>query len=174
MVLTMALYQALIFATIYSLYTQFQPIYGDDGYGFSTNQIGCAYLGPGCGFLTAVIFLVPRIGTVFNMLTKRNKGVSKPEYRLPLANIGAVLLPVSLFAFAWMVEYKAHWFATMVATYFYGIGQVMVFNSVQNYYIDSFEKYAASAIAAGALFRSLVGGVIPLFTPIVLDKYGYG
>jgi hypothetical protein len=34
-VLAMAGYQALIFATTYSLYTQIQTIYGD-GYGFST------------------------------------------------------------------------------------------------------------------------------------------
>jgi MFS family permease len=172
-VITMATYQALIFATTYSLYTQFQTIYGTD-YGFSTVQVGLMYLGPGLGFLVAVWLLVPRIDTVFNMLTKKHGGVQKPEYRLPLANIGAVLIPISLFVFAWMIEYHVHWFASIAATFFYGIGQVVIFNSVQNYYIDAFERYAASAIAAGALFRSLVGGVIPLFTPLLLDKYGVG
>jgi hypothetical protein len=39
----------------------------------------------------------------------------------------------------------------------------MTFNAVQNYCIDSFEKYAASAIVGGCVFRSLVGGVVPLF-----------
>ncbi len=45
---------------------------------------------------------------------------------------------------------------------------------MQNYYIDSFEKYAASAIAAGAFFRGLIGGVVPLFTPVLLDAVGVG
>ena len=49
-----------------------------------------------------------------------------------------------------------------------------VFNTVQNYYIDSFERYAASAIAAGAVFRSLMGGVVPLFAPALFDKLDYG
>lgn len=40
--------------------------------------------------------------------------------------------------------------------------------------IDSFEKYSASAIAGGAVFRSLVGGVVPLFAPTIFDKLGYG
>jgi len=40
--------------------------------------------------------------------------------------------------------------------------------------LNSFEKYAASAIAAGALFRSIIGGVVPLFTPTLLDKLGVG
>ena len=172
-VMIMALYQALIFATTYSLYTQFQPIYGGD-YGFSTLQVGLVYLGPGLGFLTAVWFIVPRIDTVYNQLTKKHNGEAKPEYRLPLANIGAVLIPISLFWFAWTIEYHVHWFATIASTFFYGIGQVAIFNSVQNYYIDSFEKYAASAIAAGALFRSLVGGIVPIFTSALLERLGYG
>ncbi len=66
------------------------------------------------------------------------------------------------------------WFVTILPTFFYGIGQVAIFNSVQNYYIDSFEKYAASAIAAGALFRSVIGGIIPIFTGTLIDKLGIG
>jgi MFS family permease len=172
-VLVMATYQALVFATTYSLYTQFPAIYGD-GYGFDSQQIGLLYLGPGLGFLAAVLLVVPRIDTVFNLLTKRNDGKSKPEFRLPLANVGSVLIPISLLWFAWTVEFHVHWFVTILATFFYGIGQVAIFNSVQNYYIDAFEKYAASSIAAGALFRSVIGGVIPLFTPALFDKFGVG
>lgn len=188
-VMVMASYQALIFATTYSLYTQFEPIYGK-GYGFSTLQVGLVYLGPGIGFLVAVWFLVPRIDTIYNALTKKHNGISKPEYRLPLANIGAILTPVTLLWFAvnslssklyiltniikWTIQYHVHWTASIAATFLYGVGQVTIFNSVQNYYIDAFEKYAASAIAAGALFRSLIGGVIPLFTPTLLDRLGVG
>jgi len=171
-VLVMSTYQAIIFGTTFSLYTNFQPIY--DEYGFSVEQIGLLYLGPGLGFLTAVWFIVPQIDTVYNRLTERNNGKAKPEYRLPIANIGAVFIPLALFWFAWTVQLHAHWFATIAATYFYGIGQVLILNSSQNFYIDAFEKYAASAIAAGALFRSLLGGVVPLFAPAVFEKLGYG
>lgn len=106
-VITMASYQALLFAITYSLYTQFEAIYGDD-YGFNTLQVGFVYLGPGLGFLVAVWFLVPRIGTVYNSLTKKHNGEAKPEFRLPLANIGSVLIPVSLFWFAWTVQFHVH------------------------------------------------------------------
>ncbi|CZR50765.1 related to multidrug resistant protein [Phialocephala subalpina] len=158
-VLTMAAYQALLFAITYSLYTQSESIYGEDGYSFSTLQLGLVYLGPGLGFLVAVWFLVPRIGSVYNSLTKKHNGEGKPEYRLPIANVGAILIPISLFWFAWSVEFHVH---------------VAIFNSVQNYYIDSFEKYAASAIAAGALFRSVIGGIVPLLTGGLLEKLGVG
>ena len=173
-VLTMSMYQALIFGTTYSIYTNMQSIYSEKPYSFNSEQIGLLYLGPGLGFLTSVWFLVPRIDTVFNRLTKKNGGKALPEYRLPLANIGSALIPASLFAFAWLVEYRVHWVASIAATYFYGVGQVVVFNSVQNYYIDAFSQYAASAIAGASVFRALVGGIVPLFAPMMFEHLGYG
>ncbi|KAK5419127.1 hypothetical protein LTR20_003562 [Exophiala xenobiotica] len=173
-VLIMSLYQALIFGTTYSIYTNMQSIYSQAPYNFNSEQIGLLYLGPGLGFLTSVRFLVPRIDTVFNRLTKKNDGKALPEFRLPLANIGSVLIPVSIFWFAWSVQLRVHWIVSIIATYFYGVGQVVVFNAVQNYYIDSFSEYAASAIAGGSVFRSLLGGVVPLLAPSLFEKLGYG
>ena len=172
-VLTMAIYQAITFATVYTLYTNFQDIYSGI-YGFNTTQVGLMYLGPGIGFLLAVWFIVPRIDTVYNVLTRRNNGKEKPEFRLPIANIGSVMIPSSLFWFAWTIESRQHWFITILSTVFFGIGQVAVLNSVQNYYIDAFSRYAASAIAAGAVFRSMFGGVVPLFGPALFERLGYG
>ena len=172
-VLTMAVYQAILFGTTYSLYTNFQAIYGDR-YGFNTTQVGLMYLGPGLGFLTAVWFIVPKIDTIYNTLGRKNNGEAKPEYRLPLANIGAVLIPLSLFWFAWTVQYRVHWTVPLLSTVFFGLGQITILNTVQNYYIDSFSKYAASAIAAGAVFRSIVGGIVPLGASALFEKVGFG
>ncbi|KAL1603595.1 hypothetical protein SLS60_005183 [Paraconiothyrium brasiliense] len=172
-VAVMSVYQALIFGTTYSIYTNMQDIYSGT-YGFSTEKVGLLYLGPGSGFLFAVWFLVPRIDDVYKKLTAKHNEKAQPEFRLPLANIGAVFIPLSLFWFAWSVQKKVHWFASIVPTFFYGIGQVMILNTTQNYYIDSFEAYAASAIAAGTVFRSLIGGIVPLIAPSLFDKLGYG
>lgn len=172
-VLTMAVYQAILFGTTYSLYTNFQAIYGGL-YGFSTTKVGLMYLGPGLGFMIAVWFIVPKIDTVYNRLGEKNDGEAKPEYRLPLANIGAVCIPLSLFWFAWTVQYRVHWTVPLLSTVFFGLGQITILNTVQNYYIDSFSKYAASAIAAGAVFRSIVGGIVPLGASVLFEKVGYG
>jgi len=174
-VMIMALYQAIIFGTVYTLFTNLQNIFGETGgYGFSTSQVGLLYLSPGLGFLAAVWFIVPKIDTVYNKLSQRNNGEGLPEYRLPLANIGAVLLPTSLFWFAWTVETHRHWLVPVSSLFFFGIGQVSIFNTVQNYYIDSFEQYAASAIAAGSVFRSLVGGIVPLLASPIFNALGWG
>lgn len=175
-VLTMSLYQALIFGTTYSIYTNMQSIFSDAPYNLNSEQVGLLYLGPGLGFLIAVWGLVPRIDTICNQLTERNNGISKPEFRLPLAIFpGCVLIPAGLISFAWLVEYRVHWAACITATFFYGIGQVVIINTVQNYYcIDSFSQNAASAIAGGLVLRSLIGGIVPLFSPMLFEKLGYG
>lgn len=174
-ILIMSLYQALIFATTYSIYTNMQNIFSDAPYNFNSEQVGLLYLGPGLGFLIAVRALVPRIDTIFNKLTEKNDGISKPEFRLPLAIFpGCILIPAGLISFAWLVEHRMHWAACITATFFYGIGQVVIINTVQNYYIDSFSQYAASAIAGGSVLRSLIGGIVPLFSPQLFNRLGYG
>lgn len=93
-IMNMSAYQALIFASMYSLYTNYSQIWSM--YGFSTAQIGLAYLGPATGFLTVAVLVVPYIDKIYEGLKEKHGGEGKPEYRLPLGNIGAVLLPISL------------------------------------------------------------------------------
>ncbi|KAF2682393.1 MFS general substrate transporter [Lentithecium fluviatile CBS 122367] len=148
---TMSVYQALIFGTTHSIYTNMQDIYSGI-YGFNTEQAELLYLAPGLSFLFTVWFLIPRIDDVYNRLTAAHHEKPMPEFPPPpppLANIGAMFIPLLLFGFAWAVEKKIHWFASLVPTFFYGIGQA----------------FAASVIAVGTVFRSIVGGLVPLVAP---------
>jgi len=174
-VLVMSIYQALVFSTMYSIYTNYSKIWSNPPYNFNTTQVALTYLGPATGFILTACIVVPYIDRVYNRLAKiYNNGKGKPEYRLPLANIGAVFLPVSLFWFGWTVEYGRPWPVALSAMLFFGASHVSIFNSVQNYYIDAFESMAASALAAGAFLRSIIGGIIPLFVPKMFETIGYG
>ena len=174
-VLAMSVYQALVFATLFSLYSNFQDIWSSEPYNFTEIQVAFTYLAPATGFLIAAAFIVPFIDRLYGRLAAKSEdGKGVPEYRLPLANIGAVFLPVSLFWLGWTIEYGEPWPAALSATLFFGASQVSIFNTVQNYYIDSFEQYAASALAAGAFMRSVLGGLVPLFVPTMFAKLGYG
>lgn len=171
----MSAYQALIFSTMYSLYTNYSSIWSSPPYNFDQVGVALAYLGPAVGFILTAFIIVPFIDRIYNRLAKQyNDGEGKPEYRLPLAAIGAVFLPASLFWFGWTVELESPWPVPLSSMLLFGASQVSIFNTVQNYYIDSFESLAASALAAGAVLRSIIGGVVPLFVPIMFDKIGYG
>jgi len=69
---------------------------------------------------------------------------------------------------------KLAWPIPLAATLFFGASQVSIFNTVQTYYIDAYTANAASALAAGAFLRSVIGGVVPIFVGGMFDKIGYG
>ena len=174
-VLIMSTYQALIFSTMYSLYSIFTTVWSSPPYNFDVVQVALTYLAPATGFLLTACIVVPFIDRIYNRLAeKSNDGEGRPEYRLPLANIGAVFLPTSLFWFGWTVDQGKPWPVCLSAMLFFGASQVSIFNTVQNYYIDSFESMAASALAAGAFLRSIIGGLAPLFVPKLFESVGYG
>jgi hypothetical protein len=46
--------------------------------------------------------------------------------------------------------------------------------AMQTYLVDAFTRYAASAIAANTVLRSLLGGLLPLAGLRLYNKLGYG
>ncbi|KPM44580.1 hypothetical protein AK830_g1923 [Neonectria ditissima] len=118
----------------------------------------------------------------------------KPEYRLPPLRFGAILLPAGLFIYGWTAEYKVHWIAPIIGTSVIGVGNLIIFmvrsrsqpkpmfapansscsQSLQMYLVDSFTIYAASALAANAVMRSIAGAVLPLAGIPMYDKLGMG
>ena len=127
-VLTMAMYQAVLYGTMYALYTNYPTIFGSDPYGFSSLEIGLLYLAPGAGSLFAVVVIIPRIDTIFNMLTRKHNNIPKPEYRLPLANVGSLLVPLSLVWFGWCIQKQVHWAAAVASMPFFTVGQQIIFS----------------------------------------------
>jgi hypothetical protein len=46
--------------------------------------------------------------------------------------------------------------------------------TLQTYLVDAFVRYAASAIAANTVLRSILGGLLPLAGLSMYEKLGYG
>jgi hypothetical protein len=53
-----------------------------------------------------------------------------------------------------------------------GYGFFTIFQAALNYLIDTFQKYAASAVAANTFLRSGFAGAFPLFITPMLHKLG--
>lgn len=107
-------------------------------------------------------------------LTKQNGGVYEPEFRLPLAMYFAAFIPISLLWYGWSIERKAHWMVPIVGSAFYGWGMLGVFVLVQQYMVDSFSIYAASAVAANRCAISIAGCTMPLAGPPLYNALGLG
>lgn len=95
-----------------------------------------------------------------------------PETRLQPAMIGGLCIPLGLFWFAWTSAPSIPWPVSVVGSGFFGVGMVIVWTSVNNYLVDAYKVYAASALAGQVVWRSIFGAVFPLFTPYMYRNLG--
>jgi hypothetical protein len=108
------------------MFTTFPRIF-EGQYGFTEKSIGLTYLGTGIGSFLGLVAMGIASDRVVAALTKRNGGKPKPEYRLPLMVLGAVVIPTGLFLYGWTAEKKVHYIVPIIGTSFLGVGMMMSF-----------------------------------------------
>ena len=86
----------------------------------------------------------------------------------------APLIPIGLFWYGWSAKAQAHWIVPIIGSSFVGVGMIGSFMPVQTYMIDAFTAYAASALAANTVLRSIFGAVLPLAGQSMYNKLGLG
>ncbi|KAF2494681.1 MFS general substrate transporter, partial [Lophium mytilinum] len=173
MVFLLSLYMAIIYGYLYLLFTTYPRVFQGQ-YGFSNGAVGFAYLGSGIGSFIGLFFCGATSDRLLLYLTKRNGGTSKPEYRLPVMAIGAFLVPIGLFLYAWTTEYKKHWILPIIGSAFLGAGIFTIFMPAGTYLVDAFTVHAASVTASSTVIRSLVGALLPLAGNKMYDALGLG
>lgn len=115
------------------------------------------------GVIIGVSIITYSSNTRFKRKLEANGGRPVPEERLVPMIIGAILLPVGLFWFAWTSDPHISWVPQVLAGVPIGAGVQMIFLQGLSYIIDVYLMHANSAIAANTLVRSLTGGGFPLF-----------
>jgi len=116
----------------------------------------------------------PLCRKIYNMHSvDPDTGKRPPEARILVVCVAAILIPISMLWFAWTCSPKSiHWIWPILSGVPYGLGNVMVFLYANNYLVTSYDVYAASAMAGNAVVRSILGGTMPLFGPIMYHKMG--
>ncbi|KAI1859964.1 uncharacterized protein JN550_011775 [Neoarthrinium moseri] len=173
LVLVLSLYIAFLYGVLYLLFTTIPTVF-EETYNFTVSQTGLVYLAMGLGNIIgwAVITLYSDRSVV--QLAKANDGIFEPEMRLVMSIYFGTFLPITLFWYGWCAYYKTHWAATVLSLVPYGFGAMGIFLPLTTYMVDSYPMYAASAIAANTVLRSLVGAVLPLAGPPMYKSLGLG
>ena len=86
--------------------------------------------------------------------------------------IGSVIFAGGLFLFGWTSGRNIHWIAPVIGTVLLGFGFFTIFTNALCYLIDTFQRYAASAIAANTFLRSALALAFPLFINPMYHKLG--
>lgn len=165
----LSLYMAFVYGILYLDFTAYPIVYGESR-GWSAGISGLSFLGLVIGMANATI-ASPYINRVYNHYVVKMGG-PHPEARLPHLIILSWFIPLGLFWFAWTALPPTHWIVAILAGIPFGLGLVTLFLGITAYLTDCYGKYAASALAANAVLRSLFGAGFPLFAKTMYGKLG--
>ncbi|RWA03625.1 hypothetical protein EKO27_g11479 [Xylaria grammica] len=176
MCLLLSLLSAVLLGVIYLFFGAFTLIFGGN-YGFNLWQIGLSFLGIAIGMLAgAASNSIWR--SIHRKLVHRNHGVPEPEFILVSSIVGAVIVPVGLFLFAWTSFPWVHWIFPIIGGYVsvvcgFGVGgqQLSALTFAAAFPLFGKQLYQA----AGYQWASSVLGFITLALmplPYIFFRYG--
>ncbi|KAI8725590.1 MFS domain-containing protein [Fusarium sp. LHS14.1] len=177
MCLCLDLYSAILLGILYLFFGTF-PLVFRTNHDMNLWQAGLTWLGIMVGLLLAA-GSTPFWANIRAKLLKQHEketgqiGGSEPEFRLPPAILGAILIPCGLFWFSWTTYSSIHWIVPIIGSAVFGCGTLLVFTGIFTFLVDAYPKYAASALAANSFARCSFAAAFPLFGIQMYEKLGY-
>ncbi|KAK5134646.1 hypothetical protein LTR08_006302 [Meristemomyces frigidus] len=171
----LALYIAYVYGLTYLVLSTFAGLWSSpEYYNESIGISGLNYISLGLGYFLGTQICAPINDRIYRRLTRSNNGVGRSEFRIPLMIPGSVIMPIGLFWYGWTADKHLHWILPNIGAAIYSAGGIMIFQCIQTYIVDAYTRYAASALAAAVVLRSLCGFGFPLFAPYMYSALGYG
>ncbi|KAF7162743.1 hypothetical protein CNMCM5623_007912 [Aspergillus felis] len=170
-VLLLSIYMAFLYGLLYLFLTAY-PIVFQRVHGFNKGVGGLPYFGIIIGEFLGGIFII-MLQPWYTRRLSANKDIPIPEWRLPPAIIGGVAFSGGLFWFGWS-GYRSdiHWIVPTLSGLLTGFGLFCVFLQCLNYIVDAYLVFAASALAANSVLRSIAGAGFPLFSTYMFNALG--
>ncbi|POR33124.1 Putative MFS-type transporter [Tolypocladium paradoxum] len=112
--------------------------------------------------------------TLYNKAYHASGDRAVPEKRLPPMMLGSVLFSAGQFLTGWTAGPGVHWVAPCAGLVMLGTGFFTIFQAALNYLVDTFQAYAASAVAANTFLRSCFAGAFPLVVGPLFHNVGVG
>ena len=173
-VFLMTLYMSVVYGLLYMFFFAY-PMVFQEGKGWSASMTGVMFIPIGVGVVTCTL-IAPLFNRDYNRRAQqyRDRGeLPPPELRLIPMMISCWFVPASLFAFAWSSYPHISWAGPCFSGFGAGFGFCCLYNPANNYIVDSYQHYAASALAAKTFVRSVWGACVPLFTIQMYHRLGY-
>lgn len=139
------------------------PIIYQKGKGYSAGITGLMFIPLAVGVLLSAA-CSPLVNRHYLNLAKKYNGKPPAEARLIPMMVSCWLIPIGLFIFAWTSYPRLSWVGPALGGFPVGFGFIFLYNSANNYLVDSYQHQAASALAAKTCLRSFWGAAVVLFT----------
>ena len=156
-------YVQFIYGVVYLLFEAYPIVYTIE-HGLNSGVTGLTFLpilvGTCLGVLGYLLIWSPRYE---QLASEFSPSPVPPEYRLTQAMWAVVMFFPTFFWFGWTSYPNISAWASMMSGTILGFSVVWIYLAFYNYVIDSYLIFAASALAANTIVRSIFGAAFPLF-----------
>lgn len=166
-----SLYMSVLYGLLYMFFVAYPIIY-QKGKGYSASITGLMFIPIAVGVIMSAA-CSPWVNKHYLTLVKKHNGKPPAEARLIPMMFSCWFIPVGLFIFAWTSYPALSWAGPALGGWPVGFGFIFLYNSANNYLVDSYQNQAASALAAKTFIRSLWGAGAVLFTNQMYNRLGY-
>ncbi|KZT61431.1 hypothetical protein CALCODRAFT_9894 [Calocera cornea HHB12733] len=162
MALLLNLWTSILRGILYLFFNAFPIVFRE--HGLTLQQTGLTFLILGTGNLigTSTQFFIS--GPPDQPQLEKYHGVPPLETRLFIGMAGGLLVPLSLFWFAFSTYPGVHWIVPVLAGIPFGCGGIWIFTSVFTCLVSTYRPVAASALASNGFLRSVFAAAFPLFS----------
>lgn len=183
------LYASMAFCSLYILNVSIQTVFAEEPYHFSSIIVGLLYIPGALGNLLSSV-----IGGRWNDIVmrraaehrRRNKFAGeqipedepleyRPEDRMSWnAVVAGCLFPGSLLWYAWVAEKGVHWIVPAIATFFFGLGAMLVFSMATTMLTEFVPGKSSSAVAVNNFCRNILACVGSVIVAPITKAIGVG
>ncbi|EEP79103.1 hypothetical protein UREG_03949 [Uncinocarpus reesii 1704] len=170
-VFLLSIYMSILYGLLYMFFVAY-PIVYQIGKGYSASITGLMFIPLAIGVLLSAI-CAPFVNKHYLSICAKYNGKPPPEMRLIPMMLSCWFVPIGLFIFAWTSYPDVHWLGPAMGGFPVGFGFIFLYNSCNNYLVDTYQHQAASALAAKTFLRSMWGASVVLFTNQMYNRMGY-
>lgn len=165
-----SVYMSVLYGLLYMFFIAYPIIYQDHK-GYSASITGLMFIPLALGVIMSAC-CAPWVNKHYLSLVAKHDGKPPAEARLIPMMLSCWFIPIGLFIFAWTSYPRLNWFGPAFGGWCVGFGFIFLYNSANNYLVDSYQHQAASALAAKTFLRSFWGAGVVLFTIQMYDRLG--
>ncbi|KAK3645611.1 Synaptic vesicle transporter SVOP [Elasticomyces elasticus] len=170
-VLFVSIYMSVLYGLLYMFFVAFPVIYGE-GKGYTSGITGLMFIPVAVGVVASAA-CSPLVNKHYNKIVVQYNGKPPAEARLIPMMWSCWFIPIGLFIFAWTSYPHLSWAGPAMGGFPVGFGFIFLYNSANNYLVDTYQHQAASALAAKTFLRSFWGASTVLFTIQMYHTLGY-
>ncbi|KAL5519558.1 hypothetical protein ACEPAH_1241 [Sanghuangporus vaninii] len=171
-----AVWTSLAYGVTY-LFFEVYPVVFYEQYNFPLQLTGLPFVAMIIGFLAAIALNQPLVRLFCQLplptaLQPKGTDPDSPEARLKLSLFACVLMPASLFWFAWTSGGEVHWIVPTLAGIPFGFAAITIFFVFLTYTAETYTVYSNSASVCNTFCRSTTASIFPLVASSLTKSLG--